>query len=52
MFNSFRQEIFCARDDVFFNVFRHVKLLIFSSKKFKDFFCIRNDSHENRHDFV
>ncbi len=38
MFNRFRQETICARDNVFFNDFRHVKSSIFSSKKFKKFF--------------
>jgi hypothetical protein len=40
MFNRFRQKTFCARDDVFFNVFRHVESSIFSSKKLKNFFVL------------
>jgi hypothetical protein len=38
MFNRFCQETFCARNDVFFKVFRHVESSIFSLKKLKNFF--------------
>jgi hypothetical protein len=38
MFNRFCQKTFCARDDIFFNVFQYVESSIFSSKKLKNFF--------------
>ncbi len=40
MFNRFCQKTYCARNNVFFNVFRHVESSLYFSKKLKSFFVL------------